>query len=342
MYIGLVNNWSPPYIDKRTGGINGGQKYLRDAINTMSDCEADCIYITDKKKPLKCWDSEYVYLNSPKDLNDYGFIIFSNPGGWRDNKEPRSRERWLRLLNEIKVPFAVQIQNELDLDVAAFPSDFLEHKLCKFVLPISEGLYKGDKKQMTFPVYPFHIDPLPDKFYHTKEHVITSTSRVTSRKRIKELVTMADKIVDAGWKIKVYGPESSYFYMRDVSLINTNLWSYMGLYTKDMIPKILSDATLHYNFVYLKHEQFFPRLEIATVEAVAQGCCPILCRESTPSFVNCSHALILGKNRLHKLPGILKHFTIDDAIERNGKMINYVNKQGKRLFHMLDTIELMT
>jgi hypothetical protein len=270
MKIALMNIYSEPFGDRRTSGLITSAIYLSQYGYTP------VAFGKKKKSHMDGW----TYVQSFNELNDYDFIIFSAAGAFFDKKDPWWREE----LPKVKTPFAVQAHSELDESRMIYKEEFFSHPMCRLFLPIANGIWK-DMPNIPTHAYPAHQAHIDMGQTWAKEPIVASTSRLTSTKRIKELVSKAKELRSLGYATKVWGSESSYFYTRDLLKINQGDWLYNGLFIHDDLDDILGHVHYHWNCrSYRVRFKFAPRLEIATIEALQRGCIPIVEKGSTPEI----------------------------------------------------------
>ena len=73
-------------------------------------------------------------------------------------------------------------------------------------------------------------------------------------------------------------------------------WYDYGAYYPDEIETILADKMYHWNMSgYKINKTYVPRLEIVTLEALNEGCLPIICKETTPDWIPEDSAIVFSK-----------------------------------------------
>jgi hypothetical protein len=265
MNIAMMNIYSEPYGDRRTGGLITAPMHLANGTVPVAFGKL-------KKSHVPGWK----YVTSFDQLNDYDFIIFSSAGSNNDKKDPW----WFDELPKIKIPFAVQCYSELDEKMMLYKDRFFEHPMFRLFLPIAENMWH------VMPDIPTHIYPCLQSEIKVrefdKESIVASTCRLTSTKRIGEFVSMAARFSDIGFRTQVWGAESSYFYTKAIKEINPGHWEYKGLFTPDDLDDVMGPVAYHWNCRSFRVRcKFSPRFEIATVEALERGCIPIVEHAST-------------------------------------------------------------
>ena len=132
-------------------------------------------------------------------------------------------------------------------------------------------------------VYLAHQNTITMKNFN-KENLVISTCRATSTKRVIEFVSKAKKFSEIGYKVEVWGPESSYFYMKALKETNPGYWEHKGMFPDfSALDSVMGRAKYHWNCrSFRKKHIVSPRFEIATIEALERGCIPIV-EKNTPS-----------------------------------------------------------
>lgn len=312
MRIAMVNIYSEPFGDHRTGGLITSAVQLKPyGFHHVA---------VGKKRNYHC--SGYEYIRHLSELNKFDFVIFSSAGSNTDKKVQKSglKPWWFEQLKSVNVPFAVQAHSELDEKDMVFKDEFFNHPMFRLFLPIVHNIWENMPNGRTH-AYLCHKSTIERKNF-TKRNLIVSTGRLTSTKRIKELVMKSPEIKEAGFLIDVYGPQSSYFYFKDLMLVNPGFWCYKGSFknSEEILDEVLGSAMYHWNvrcFKRGKRKNIEPRLEIATVEALERGCIPIVHKDSTPKAFHNSLVCIDGIGDLNDLIEALENRDgdVDTAIE---------------------------
>lgn len=272
--IALFNIYSEPYGDRRTGGLITAAIYLSQYGYTPVAFG----------KPKKSHMSGWTYIKSFDELNDYDFIIFSSAGSNTDVKTKKQNKTpwWMSELPKVKKPFAVQCHNEIDEAIMPFREIFFSNKLFRLFLPICANIFKKMPDVDTH-VHLAHQNIIKMKKFN-KQNLVISTCRATSTKRVIEFVSKAKKFKEIGYNVEVWGPESSYFYMKALKETNPGYWEHKGMFPDfAALDSVMGRAKYHWNCrSFRKKHKVSPRFEIATIEALERGCIPIVEKDSTP------------------------------------------------------------
>ena len=302
--VGLVLLWNEPFVDERAGG----PVYALEAIGhnlTLEGVNVQYSFISNKGRSSN-WHPLFkpIPIKNRRSLNELDFIIFSTAGSGSDRK---LGPWWRPILRDLKIPFAVQLHDEAELRLLPYREEFFNHARCAFLMPITNEtseILAGSKYSGEL-VYPGYI--IGDQVNsHRKSRSVVTTCRMTSRKRIIELVNQASGLVKNGFSLDIHGADVTWTYKRELKALENGNWKYHGTFDRETMPRILKKAMYHYNVVYLKRGKFVPRVELATYEAAMYGCCPILCAHTTPSYIRDSMAILVDPNDLSDLPDILK------------------------------------
>lgn len=348
--VAQVNTWSEPFTDFRTGG-------LLSSINYISQDLAAHGIITDKyffewKGKVRKYHQQDFKALTPQDtevLNGYDLVIFSTAGSAKDHKE--ENPMWRVHLNNLKVPFFVQIHDEDELKSLRYAKEFFEHPMCKLIMPITDGIGNAfgiDKfsvPSLTYPAYSVTNMPDPEA-YRAKVDKVVTACRLTARKRVKELVLAAKDIHDAGFGLEINGAEASFFYCRDLKERSNEYWKFNGQFTDK--AAVFSDAKFLWNATSLKKKTFYPRVEISSVEGAFYGCVLILNRETTPAYIDDSCAILIDPFNLNSedpMRNLISRLIEckDKSIEMNNNFINAIkNELSKNITLLIEQINLVT
>lgn len=303
--VGLVLLWNEPFVDERAGG----PVYALEAIGhnlTSQGVNVEYSFFSDKKRSSN-WHPLFkpIPLKDRRLLNELDFIIFSTAGSGADRKLGKW---WSPILRDLQIPFAVQLHDEAEGRLLPYRDEFFNHDLCDFLMPITDETtqFLAGSRNSGELVYPGYMISDWRRHKNTKTSSVVTTCRMTSRKRVIELVNQAKGLVKNGFSLDVHGADVTWTYKRELKALENGDWKYHGTFDRDMLPDILSKAMYHYNVVYLKRGKFIPRVELATYEALQYGCCPILCASTTPDYIRDSMAILVDPNDLSDLPNVLK------------------------------------
>lgn len=302
IHVGLVLLWNEPFVDERAGG----PVYALEAIGhnlSLEGVKVDYLFFSDKKSSI-AWHPSFspVPLKNRGLLNKLDFVIFSTAGSGADRKKG---PWWRPVLRDLRIPFAVQLHDEAEQRLLPYREEFFNHARCSFLMPITDQTSKilaetNNKGEVVYPGYTIG----DQKFYKRRPSVVT-TCRMTSRKRILELIEQAKRLNEAGFSLNVYGADVTWTYKLELKALENKYWTYHGTFDRCDLPGILKSAMFHYNVVYLKRGVFVPRVELSTYEAAMYGCCPILCKQTTPSYIRDSMAILIDPTDMDHLADTL-------------------------------------
>lgn len=296
--LALVLLWNDPYVDERAGG----PVYAMEAIGSnLEKYNVDISYrfFSDRGTSYN-WHPWFkpLPLSKAGELNAYDFVIFSTAGSGNDKK---IGPWWRPMLRRLQVPFAVQLHDEAEERLLPYREEFFKHDGCVLLMPITEqtteflvpdfgSVGSIDSDILVYPGFKLG----KQKFPGPRKKSVVTTCRLTSRKRIIELVSQNESLYRHGFSLDIHGADVNWYYIKSLKELANNYWTYHGTFNRDRLPEILSRATFHYNAVLLKRGTFFPRVELSTYEAVSYGCCPILCKDTTPDWVDDSMAVLVN------------------------------------------------
>jgi len=302
--VALVHLWAQPYVDNRASGLVYGFENLGNDLQKVG-FNVDHLFFSNKKKDGE-WHPLFsqVQIDQAEILNRYDFLIFGSAGSGSDKKQGAW---WKSILDAVKVPFAVQINNEVDQQVLTYKSYFYDNPNFSLLLPITEGLaHTATPKMDESRVLVYECLPRtgltdPEMFYGQKTDQIVTTCRITTRKRVLELVQQAQSLHNAGFATDIHGADATWRYVGSLRELSSEYWNFHGSFRRDQLSEILAPAKFHYNACYLKREVLTPRIETSTVEAASFGCCSILSRSTAPEWVTDDMAILVDTNDLSDL-----------------------------------------
>ncbi len=302
--VALVHIWAPPFVDNRASGLVYGFENLgRDLANVGFRVNYVCF---SNKKANGDWHPLFTHVAGldADILNKFDFIIFGSAGSMTDKKDG---PWWKTILEGLKVPFVIQVNNEVDQQLLIYKDFFYDHPYFAFGMPITEGLcYKStpnrdNLRNLVYECLPRTDLAHPEIFYGQKVDQVVTSCRMTSRKRILELVRQAETLYMAGFETHIHGADATWFYVKELKELQSQYWTYHGSFRRNQLPEILGPARFHYNCCYLKKGVVTPRIETSTVEGASYGCCPILSRSTVPEWVTDDMAILVDTNDMTHL-----------------------------------------
>lgn len=121
---------------------------------------------------------------------------------------------------------------------------------------------------------------------HTKEGEFCDADTVSKYRDYQSMMTRINQ--DSPYEYKK-GEESKIPLIIGATIYDKegNSWYDYGSYFPEDMHGILEDKKFHWNMSGYKvsHKLFIPRLETVTLEAFNEGCLPVLCSETSPSWI---------------------------------------------------------
>lgn len=316
------------------GGITTGPFRMKSLLEKLDkDLEIEIVCLV---KKLKTSCEGVKYIEDMNELNDYDFIIFKTPGHQLEKfKDELAETRYNYILENLETPFSFIVNEERDREIFPYYLQFAKHPMMKFVMFNSIGMHEDfpdmyeyceDYVEFNYAIFDNSLEEVIEKAKSKTEKVLTSTARWVPRKRVVELTDLAPRFVDNGFKVKIYGADQSYFTTIKIIDNNKEFWENKGYYKPEDLEEVLSDAQYHYNFVFLKRKNknriMRDRIEIATFEALNEGCLPVLCKDTSPKWISDDSAIIINSSELEELPDILAGISDEERLERIRKFYN--------------------
>lgn len=334
------NSFSPNEI----GGASSAPIYLASQLRRYFD-KVDLITLRDNKNYISPIASEVVFHSDPSVLEDYDFIIFTGPGLTYEKYNADTPDRYLDVLSHAK-KFTFICNEENDRKLYPYYENFLNHSNMEFVTFNCPGMADtfsdyvdtcGDWDYVNFsPILPTKDIILLKA--NNKSKKIMSTCRWTTAKRVYEYLSMAEEFHKNGIEVYAAGAHQSYWYNLKMEELPTKYYTDLGYFEPSQIPELLKDVMYHWNFLFLMRNMGLrnhqPRLEVATMEAIREGCLPVLCQESTPDWLYYDSAVRLSKNDYTQIPDILGNMSDDERLTRISKLYDrvthHVDEQNQR------------
>ena len=328
----LHNSFSPNEV----GGGSSAPIYFYEQMKKYFD-EIDMITLRDNKKYLSPIASEVKYHSDPSVLENYDFVIFTAPGLTYEKYDESNSNKYIDILNHTK-KFAFMCHEENDRKLYPYHMNFLNHPNLAFVLFNCPGMAEcfsdyvelaGDWEYVSFsPVLPSKAEILEKAM--TKSNKIMSTCRWTTAKRVYEYLSMAEEFVNYGIEVFAAGAHQSYWYNLQMKEVPTEYYTDLDYFEPSQIPELLKDVKYHWNFLFLMknmgHRNHNPRLEVATMEAIREGCLPVVCEESTPEWLGFDSAIRLSKHDYKDIPYILGHISDEERLARISRLYDLVEE----------------
>lgn len=329
----LHNSFAPNEI----GGGTTAPIYFYDQIKKYFD-EVDIITLRDHKKYQSSIASEVAYHDDPAILEDYDFVIFTAPGFTYEKYDPTTPDKYIDILEHTK-KFAFMCHEENDRKLYCYYKNFLNHPNMTFVLfncptmaTVTFPDYveaAGDWEYVSFcPILPSKEEILEKA--RNKKNKIMSTCRWTTSKRIYEYLSMTEDFIKNGIEVHAAGAHQSYWYNLKMEELPSKNYIDHDYFEPSQIPELLSDVKYHWNFLFqlrsMGQKTHQPRLEVATMEAIREGCLPVICKEFTPEWVGTDSAVRISKDDYTKLPEILGAMSDEERLERISRLYDLVQE----------------
>lgn len=335
----------------KVGGVVSGPLYMVNNLRKVVGAEVDFLVVAETTRKGKIRNTAYdndvtdylsFFQGTPnhesdiEKLNSYDMIMFMTPGKTYEKYKEENEGQYTRVLDKLTVPFGFIVNEERDREIYPYHTEFTNHLGCKYILFNSEDMIAdfkdftefGDKIALEFQ-FMTPLEPLEDilEKARNKTNSVINTGRWVNRKRIVEYVQLAPKFTELGITPYLAGAKQNPFYSKQVDdLLKTELdhgvtyadkLEYLGAYrpTKEELDNMLDDKKYHYNFVFLRvRRKMYDRLEIATMEAFNRGCLPIVCEDTSPSWVE--GAIMMSKLDIEDIPRVLADISDEERIER--------------------------
>lgn len=327
------NGFSPNDI----GGVSSAPIYLADQLRRYFS-NVDLISLRSTKDYLSPIASNVVYQSNPAVLDKYDFVIFTIPGLTYEKYNEVTPNKYVDVLEHAK-KFTFIFNEENDRKMYPYHQNFLHHPNLAFMTFNCPGMATifsdyieevcNDWEYVSFsPILPTKEEIL-EKAKH-KENKIMSTCRWTTSKRIYEYLSMSEDFEKYGIKVFAAGAHQSYWYNLKMAELPTHAYTDLGYFEPSQVPELLKDVAYHWNFLFqirgmgLRTHQ--PRLEIATMEAIREGCLPVVCEEFTPDWLGQDSAVRISKKNYTDIPKILGNMTDEERLNRISTLYDLVNE----------------
>lgn len=325
------NGFSPSDIC----GVSSAPIYLADQLKRCFS-NVDLITLRENKKYLSPFAKDVRYASDPAVLEDYDFVIFTVPGLSYEKYDENNPDKYIDVLNHAK-RFTFICNDENDRKIYPYYMNFLSHPNISFVTfncpTMATNTFTeyvdivGDWDYVSFsPILPSKEEILQKA--KQKKDKIMSTCRWTTSKRIYEYLSLAQEFKEYGIDVYTAGAHSSYWYNLKMEELPTEFYTDLGYFEPSNIPELLSDVKYHWNFLFqlrsMGRKTHQPRIEIATLEALREGCLPIICEEFTPDWVGKDSALRISKNDYKSIPYLLSKLSDEERFDRISKFYDIV------------------
>lgn len=326
------NGFSPNDI----GGVSSAPIYLADQLRRVFE-EVDLITLRDTKNYLSPIAEGVKFSNDPSILEDYDFVIFTIPGLTYEKYDERTPNKYVDVLNHAK-KFTFIFNEENDLKMYPYHKNFVFHPNLAFLTFNCPGMVEsfqeyvekiGDWDYVSFsPILPSKEEIL-EKAKNKKDKIM-STCRWTTSKRIFEYLSMTEDFIKNGIEVHAAGSHQSYWYNLRMEELPSQRYTDHGYFEPSQIPELLKDVKYHWNFLFqvrgMGQRTHKPRLEIATMEAIREGCLPVICEEFTPDWVGFDSAVRLSKKNYTDIPEILGKISDEERLERISRLYDLVEE----------------
>lgn len=326
------NGFSPNEV----GGVSSAPIYLTQQLKKYFD-DIDLLTLRNTKKHLSPIASDVQYVSDPKVLGDYDFVIFISPGLTYEKYDENDPDRYVDIMDCTK-RFTFVFNEENDRKMYPYIMNFIKHPKVSFLTFCAHGMSKifedyielvGDWEYLNFsPTLPSKEEVLEKA--RSKKDKIMSTCRWTTSKRIFEYLSMTDDFIKNGIEVYAAGAHQSYWYNLKMGELPSSNYTDLGYFEPSQVPELLSDVKYHWNFLFqvrgmgLRTHQ--PRLENATMEAIREGCLPVVCEEFTPDWLGFDSAVRLSKHNYTDIPSVLGKISDEERLERIGRLYDLVDE----------------
>lgn len=342
------NGFSPNDI----GGVSSAPIYLADQLRRVmgEDEVVDLITLRDNKKYQSPIASGVIFSSDPKILENYDFVIFTIPGLTYEKYNEMTPNKYIDVLNHAK-KFTFIFNEENDLKMYPYHKNFVYHPNLAFLTFNCPGMaesfkeYCDEIKEWDYVSFSPILPPkevILEKARNKKDKIM-STCRWTTSKRIYEYLSMTEDFIANGIEVHAAGAHQSYWYNLKMEELPSSNYTDHGYFEPSQVPELLSDVKYHWNFLFqvrgMGQRTHKPRLEIATMEAIREGCLPVICEEFTPDWVGHNSAIRLSKNDYTDIPYIVGHMSDEERLDRISRLYDLVEENiTKHYIEYLDHI----
>ena len=325
------------------GGVSSAPIYLSDQLRKFFS-SVDVITLRNTKNYKSPIADSVAFHSDYSVLDNYDFVIFATPGLTYEKYDERTPNKYIDVLDHAK-KFTFICNEENDRKLYPYHMNFLYHPNMTFVTFNCPGMANpfkeyidicGDWSYVSFsPILPSK-DVILERA-SKKSNKIMSTCRWTTAKRVYEYLSMSDDFVANGIEVFAAGAHQSYWYNLQMQELTTTAYTDLGYFEPSQIPELLSDVKYHWNFLFLMKDMGFrnhnPRLEIATMEAIREGCLPVLCEETTPDWLQFDTAVRLSKKNYLDIPTVLGKMSDDERMDRIERLYDRVSDTLDAVYH---------
>lgn len=329
----LHNSFSPNEV----GGVSSAPVYLYNQLWRLFD-NIDIISMRlVKESNLSPIAARVIYYDDPTVLDKYDFVIFTTPGLTYEKYDERTPNKYVDILNHAK-KFTFIFNEENDLKMYPYHKNFVYHPNLAFLTFNCPGMVDSFKEYVDYVKdwdYVSFSPVLPPKDVileraKNKKNKIMSTCRWTTSKRIYEYLSMTEDFIKNGIEVFAAGAHQSYWYNLKMAELPSKNYTDLGYFEPSQIHDLLKDVKYHWNFLFqlrgMGQRTHKPRLEIATMEAIREGCLPVICKEFTPDWVGLDSAVRLSKNDYTSIPDVLGAMTDEERLARIDRLYDLVDE----------------
>lgn len=274
-------------------------------------------------------------------LKNYDYVIFQSLGLTYEKYDIGKPDKYKNFLDELDRKFSVIINEENDRKIYPYHMDFINHPNCEYLIFNCPGMVSVFTDWIKIKPYKVFLPAPPlaglsevlEKASRKKEVRITSTSRWTTSKRIYEFVSMKSDFEAKGIQIATAGAHQSHWYMMEMANLMPDGkpdWEDIGYFEPHELPEILKSAMYHWNFLFQKKPMGLrthqPRLELVTLEALNEGCLPVICEQFTPDWLGTNSAVRLPRENMKYIPDYLSLIDYDERLLRIERMYDLVRE----------------
>lgn len=307
-------------------GVAVAPVYLKEQLREYFDV-VDLITFNPIDSSLSPLAGEANYSSDANILSKYDFVIFTAPGVPYEKYNEKFPHKYNEYLEAAK-NFTIMFHDENDRKLHPYINDFLNHPNLSFLTFNCPGMansfqdYVSIVGDFDYLILSPKLPPLEEILSKakTKSNKIMSTSRWTTFKRIYEYLSMAPEFNRYGIDVYAAGAHSSYWYDLKMSELPKDSYTDLGYYEPSQLPDILKDVKYHWNFGYHARSKGNmtqnPRIELATLEALSEGCLPIICKEFTPYWLGDYAGIRMSKDDYTKIPEVLSGLSDEERYQR--------------------------
>lgn len=286
--------WNASVKSKVNGTVTGAL-YARDGLRKLN-IDTDIITLNKSGRTLKTNIPGALHFKyEDLDKLEYDRLLFTlpGPGDYELSKSDFADHPVFDHYLNLKTPFMCWFQHETDRKAYSkvFPY-MLNHKYFRGSIIIHEGMksFVPDKPVVLCPVFP----PIDESFIpppRKKRNLIITTCRLDWSKNPGWLMETSPVLKHMGYHVHIWGVQQGRgYYLRTIKpcmdAMGDRFFKLRGSYSPVDVVDVMAPAKYHANFMWTggKSWHFMKRVELASVEALMNGCVPIYPHGTLPDW----------------------------------------------------------